>query len=387
MERLRFVIVGAGRAGGELHLEALAALDSAEVLAICDPDVERARQVAEAGGVPHACASLQEALEQHRADAVSICSPPQFHLEQALAALEAGAHVLVEKPIAMTPADAEQMKAHADKEGLKLQVVHNYKFRPGVRQGTEAVRNGRVGEVFHVEVTWFTNPDRDRMMQPGFWCHELTGGRWAETLPHQLYIPYQWVGPLRVSHVVVKERHGRWPYLPGEEVLAVLENRAATLAVRLSENAAVKQQHILVCGSKGALYGDYSRMTPLPLPVPRPPAPVQRGARRQVADAARAVLKAVRKRLPLLGRAEVQAQLPPPPPPKKPPPAHLPIVEGFVNHVLRGAPEPVPWEEAIWTMRTTYEIGEKIERAAGRRVGPADAGLRPPAAQEQSEEQ
>ena len=351
--RLQVIIIGAGRAGSELHLDAFRLIPDVKVIAICDQNLERARGICDKKGVPNAYRSLDEALAHHKTELVSICTPPQSHLELARRAMGAGAHVLMEKPIAMTAQEANEMWSYSQAKGLKLGVVHNYKFRPGVQRAIRMVKNGEIGDVLHVEKTWLSNGAKDRMVvNKDFWCHELVGGRWAETLPHHLYIPYQFLGPMRVSAVVVKDVHGRWPWLPGDEILAVLESDRATLTVRLSENALQKEQHMLICGTKGILFGDYNSVMRLPVRTSGPVKQFINGTKGILGKPLRAVRKILKK------AGSPSRETAPRPQPK---PGHLPVIEGFVNHLLRGAPEPVTWEEAYWTMKTTEEIGKAIE--------------------------
>ena len=91
----------------------------ADILAHVDIDVEQARKAAVDCAVPYSYDSLDEALQKHEVDFVSICRPLALHLEQAMFAIRAGCHVLVEKPITSTIEDAIKLKRFSAESGRK----------------------------------------------------------------------------------------------------------------------------------------------------------------------------------------------------------------------------------------------------------------------------
>ena len=75
--------------------------------------------------------------------------------------------------------------------------------------------------MLHLGLTWMTNGDQDRMViDPNFWCHSIPGGRWAESLPHQLYIAYALVGRMRLLHVAGRKTTDKWPWMAADGPLA-----------------------------------------------------------------------------------------------------------------------------------------------------------------------
>ena len=144
-EVLRIGLVGAGAISTQ-HLEAIEALPSTRLAAVMSASAERARAAGTAHGVPWST-RLQELLDRDDIDAVTICSPSGLHAEQALAVLRAGRHVLIEKPIALTVADADAVIAEARGRGLVAAVVSQRRFEPAVRALRTAVDAGRLGRI------------------------------------------------------------------------------------------------------------------------------------------------------------------------------------------------------------------------------------------------
>ena len=114
------------------HLRALKRLPAVQVIGLCDRERQLAPSVADAYGVPQAHDSMERLLAAARPDVVHILTPPQSHCRLAIQALEAGCHVLVEKPMAMNAAEAEAMCAASRRTGRSLGVAHNYLFVPAL---------------------------------------------------------------------------------------------------------------------------------------------------------------------------------------------------------------------------------------------------------------
>ena len=112
MNQLKVGIVGCG-AHGRGHIQSYAEIPEAEIIAVVDLNPDRAQKAAVEFGVPHHYTDYREMLERHPLDIVSLALPPAANREAAVAAFEAGANVLVSKPLAMNLAEAEGMIAAA----------------------------------------------------------------------------------------------------------------------------------------------------------------------------------------------------------------------------------------------------------------------------------
>jgi len=130
MRQLRAGVIGVG-AMGRNHVRVLSTLRQAELVGIADASAERATEVAGAYGVP-AYTDYRRLLEQ--VDVVTIATPTVTHCELGLAALDAGVHALIEKPLASSPAEARRLCVRAEEKRLKLQVGHIERFNPAVRE-------------------------------------------------------------------------------------------------------------------------------------------------------------------------------------------------------------------------------------------------------------
>ena len=178
MSTLRIGLIGCGHHGRGGHLEAyrlaIAEGADAQLVGVCDRDIERARQVA--GLVPGArpYADHLEMLEGERPDVVSVATPPAFHREQVVAALEHGAHVLCEKPLAMNLSEAQEMVATAEHAGRVLTMGLQSRYSPVVSYLRDLLARGELGRVYHTRLqgghVWQLPPS------PHFFRAELAGG-------------------------------------------------------------------------------------------------------------------------------------------------------------------------------------------------------------------
>ena len=150
----RVAVVGAGYIA-DYHLEILAKLagdSTVELVAVCDRDLDRAQRAAQRFGAAQAVGSIAE-LAEHDVQIAHVLVPPDLHVRVASEVLEAGIGVFLEKPFALSSADAERLSELARERGLPLGVNHNNVFHPSFQRLLEAVKRGDIGRVEHVQVT------------------------------------------------------------------------------------------------------------------------------------------------------------------------------------------------------------------------------------------
>jgi UDP-N-acetylglucosamine 3-dehydrogenase len=145
---LRVGVVGLGLIGS-LHARIFREMPNAELAAVSDVNRETAETIASRYGCA-AYTNFQEMCDKTELDAVAICTPDQFHLENALYAAKKGLTILIEKPIAPTEAEARQIEEAAKKAGVRLMVAHLLHFDPRYAQLEEAVERGDIGNPIHM---------------------------------------------------------------------------------------------------------------------------------------------------------------------------------------------------------------------------------------------
>jgi predicted dehydrogenase len=139
---------------GRVHLEAVRRLGFVDVSAVCARRLEAAEELASAFGVDRAETDLSRVLADASLDAVHICTPNAQHVPMALAALEAGKHVLCEKPLAVSSSEASKIAALAIERGLRNCTCHNLRYYPMVQQMRRMREAGELGEILVVQGTY-----------------------------------------------------------------------------------------------------------------------------------------------------------------------------------------------------------------------------------------
>jgi len=147
MEKLRVGVIGCGSIAQHRHLPEYKANKNVELVAVCDSNEERAREVAEKFGA-EAYTSFEELLKNAEVDAVSVCTPNYLHAPISIAALNAGVHVLCEKPMATSTVEAEAMIAAAKASGKKLMIGHNQRFVPSHQRARKLIASGEIGKIY-----------------------------------------------------------------------------------------------------------------------------------------------------------------------------------------------------------------------------------------------
>ncbi len=145
---VRVAVIGAGLIAQRAHLPAYAAAEDAELAAIASGHRETAAAVAGQFGNPRVLDSWDAAVADPDIDAIDICTPNSLHATIAIAAAKAGKHVLVEKPMATSLAEADAMIAAARKAGVLLAVAHNLRFVPIYSAIHQLLADGAIGRIF-----------------------------------------------------------------------------------------------------------------------------------------------------------------------------------------------------------------------------------------------
>ncbi len=193
VSRLRVGIVGAGWVATARHIPAFRLHPAVDLVAVCDHNADRARQVSAAHAVPAWFDDIDRFLDADL-DIVSICTPPWTHAEIAITALSRGRNVFTEKPMAMDSGDARAMVDAASAADRMLCVSHNLLFSRSVRKAGRVLGDRAVTYGIGIQLS----STRRRLPT---WHHLLPGGLFTDEVPHMLYTLAHFLGPLELDDV------------------------------------------------------------------------------------------------------------------------------------------------------------------------------------------
>ena len=148
LSKVRVGVLGAGAWAEHAHLPGFLRDPRCEVVAIADPVIERARAFAERFGIPEAHASHEAIIGRSDIDLVDVCTPSATHFDLSMAALEAGQHVLCEKPVAYDYLETRRAASVAAAKGLKTKLGFTFRYAPAMRYMKALIDEGFVGEPF-----------------------------------------------------------------------------------------------------------------------------------------------------------------------------------------------------------------------------------------------
>ncbi|MDO9333405.1 MAG: Gfo/Idh/MocA family oxidoreductase [Dehalococcoidales bacterium] len=201
---MKVAIIGAGEVVRNFHMPAWKHIKEAQIVAICDINEEHAALMAKRYNIPHYYTSINELLTHEEVFLVDICTPPSTHLSLSIQAMEAGCHVLLEKPMAVSIQESEEIVKRAQfmrkSKNIKLGVIHNLLFYPWCLRMRSLVEQ-HVGDIISMEVTDVATPNDIIVANPDHWIHKLMGGRFGEGFIHEVYLLQHFLGQLQVDSV------------------------------------------------------------------------------------------------------------------------------------------------------------------------------------------
>jgi predicted dehydrogenase len=250
---LRAAIVGCGAIAQWHHLPVWTRLAGIDVVALCDRDERLASELAGRYRIGAWYTDFSRMLASEGPDIVDVCTPPGVHAALSVEALEAGCHVLIEKPMALNLQEFEQIVGPAHRSGMKICQVHHMLFEPVMVKARNMVRHGAIGEFLGVDVRSSSHRDGELLRDRTHWVHRLPAGILSESLAHPLYIAAAFAGS--VSPVAI---HAGRPGIDGvsaaKEVRIVLKGERGMGGISYSCSNAPKDKLIVdVYGTKGNL--------------------------------------------------------------------------------------------------------------------------------------
>lgn len=256
--RVRVGLIGCGRIA-RVHRAYLQGLETVELVGVCDTDAGARASFAAEAGLPE-FASVAELIERGRPQVAHVLTPPSTHAPLALELLAAGVNVLVEKPLALSTAEADQVVAAARRAQRWVSVDHNRWFDPVVQDAARAVEVGRLGELVGVEVFQGAEPgELDKLSgESTHWTARLPGGVLANLASHPLYLMRRFAGPARSLRVITR-RSPSGGYL--EEVRLIADGERALGAVTMSLHAQPFMNRLTLLGSRASLEVNLNNMT------------------------------------------------------------------------------------------------------------------------------
>lgn len=186
---LKIALVGCGKIA-DAHVEEIGKQSNAHLVAVCDVEDLMAEQIAVRYGVPERFTDFEMMLEKVRPNVVHIATPPQYHVQLAEQAMDAGCHVFIEKPIALHYHDAARVLDHAERSGRKVTVGWLANFDAAALTMRDMMDKGVIGDPVHLHSFYgydFSGPFGPAFLRDtNHWLHGLPGKLFHNTIDHLL---------------------------------------------------------------------------------------------------------------------------------------------------------------------------------------------------------
>jgi predicted dehydrogenase len=246
---IRVGLIGCGRIA-RAHIPYIHSYKGAIIVGLCDANLKQAEDLAQRFKIDKAYSDPKKLLSEQRPDVIHILTPPQTHAELAIAVMEAGVNVLVEKPMAVSVKEADRMVQTAERTGMHLCVDHNRLFDPVMLEAKEMVARGAIGEVVGVEVfQGYVRVSQKSHSGEAGWVSQLPGGLVQNIAPHPISLLLAFMPEAKPVSVATK-RTGLCPVSPFEEVRVTFEGERGLGMLTLSLSPQPYLNYLTVYGSQ-----------------------------------------------------------------------------------------------------------------------------------------
>jgi predicted dehydrogenase len=345
-------IVGCGVISAA-HIKAWQRTPGFEVRGVLDTSAEQAHKRAKEFSIGTVYDRLDQLIAE--CDVVDVCTPPQSHAAIAEQAIAGHRHIVMEKPVVTRLEDWDRLSARLVEAKLKIAVIHNTKFLRSMQTAKAWVEAGRIGDVIRIHREFLTHPSTDRMLVGDtHWSHKLPGGRWFETLPHELYLTHWLVGPLAVANVTALRTPSAPPGAPADEVLVALKGERCIGTFQFSANCEQNRRTLTLQGTRGRITVDM--LSDFVHVSTQTDAKLKRAVGSAILEAGSTLLRAAPDRVGY-GLARLQKQSP-----------HAKIIHALGESLQGRGPEPTPFAEVDYVIRVGDQIAKEIDRQVGRSV-------------------
>lgn len=265
---VKVAVVGCGKTA-DMHVAGIRTLNSARIVAVCDVEPLMAEQLAARYGIANCYSNFDELLATERPDVVHIATPPASHLSLAMRALDAGCHLVVEKPLALDSHEAAQLIAHAELRERKVTIAYTYYFDPAARMLRRLIREQVMGDAVHLESFLGYNLSgpfgSPILADRHHWVHKLPGKLFQNVLDHLLnkiteFIPDE--NPLVQTYSWQGAERRRQPgcNLPDELRVIIIGDKQSAYAT-FSSHSRPLQHFLTYYGTKNTAHLDFENST------------------------------------------------------------------------------------------------------------------------------
>jgi len=249
-------VIGCGFITQTGHLPSWLKCKNAKVVAVCDRNEERARKCAKDFKISNYYADSAEMLKREQLDMVDICTSTPTHAPLAIEAMELGCHVLTEKPMALNGNEADEMIESAEKNRVKLCVIHDMLFSLVIMRIRDILKQDALGNILRVEIKQLRPKDDPVFLNKDHWMHTVPGGIIiGDALIHPVYLARDFLGELGPVAAYTR-KIGNVDHVPFDEIQLILKGEMGGGSIITSYNSPQNAIIIDIFGTEMNLHGE-----------------------------------------------------------------------------------------------------------------------------------
>lgn len=224
-------------------------------MAVCDSNVRRAKELADAYGVPRTYSDLDEMVNNEEIHLVDVCTPPQTHREVVMRAMSHQIDCIVEKPFAVTTRDAAEMIEASHRNGVKLFPIFDLPYLPGIRKAKQMVQSGKIGKLTGVNIL-SSEMLAERYRSPDHWCRAIPGDYFGDAEPHLVMLMIEFLGTVENVSTTLSNISGD-STIPFDELRVVARFQGGALGtIAHTANCVSSLLQVDIVGTQGRIMVD-----------------------------------------------------------------------------------------------------------------------------------
>jgi len=249
-------IIGGGQIA-RIHGPLILKQPDAQLVGLADTDISRAKALASELAAGKAYSDAAVMIREQKPDIVHVLAPPQLHCQLSLMAMRQGCHVLVEKPMALTVADSQEMVNAANQQGVRLCVNHNMIFDDVVQKAMRLASGGAIGELVSVEASFLYDARRNpALLEDGaeysHWVYRLNGGLLQDLMPHMAALVFEFL-PAIEDVKFISLNKGVLPRAWDDEIRVLVRSNALIGYINISLSEKPDTISLVLKGKQGIL--------------------------------------------------------------------------------------------------------------------------------------
>lgn len=268
---MKVAIIGCGEISKK-HISFIKQLGNADIVGLIDRDDKRLKEMAERYEIKDRFASLDDLVKKTKVDVVHVLTPPKYHKELAMDAIDKGIHVYIEKPIALNQEETSAIYAHAEKMKVMVCAGYNHLFDPCFKKADDLIKQGEIGKVVHIESHYGMNVLRKDLKMTTrenviHWSYDLPGGLFQNYIDHPLYPILKYTGKVLQIDAFASSSGILAQGLSDELRVSIKgENGTGSMMISFTENP--KFHFVHVFGTKGCIKINFDTMSTIVLKNP-----------------------------------------------------------------------------------------------------------------------